>query len=409
MKSETVLLFTNSFPYGKGEQFLETEIIYLAKKFKQVYIFPTSVDENNRTLPKNCEVVVLNVKFNADKKLRYYVIRNCFAILKYYGYLVFTSNNRGYYLKKFRSVIVDLAIILEESKLYYSACKNYLNQTGLLYFYWFKKPVIHFVMLKAKKKIKHKLVSRAHGYDYDPSRNALGFYLFRELELRYIDNLVIASKWGAELEKRIYLKFSSKISSCHLGVENVDKLNPTNNSQIVHLVSCSFITESKRVELIIEILKSINLKIKWTHFGDGNLLEVMKKKTALLPANISCEFLGFKSNSFILNYYKTIPCDLFITTTLLEGGVPVSIMEAIAHGIPVIGTSVAGVPEIVNAKTGFLIAADFNPMEVAEIIAAYSLKSTEEKIALRKSSRLFYENNFRAEKNYNLFIDRYLK
>ncbi|MHB8261607.1 MAG: glycosyltransferase [Bacteroidia bacterium] len=405
--NNTIILFTYSFPYGKGEQWLESEILYLTKKFKQVYIYPNLTDENKRPLPDNCTVIKVSVKFKAEKKIRYYVLKHLFKVLRYYTYLLITSKNRTYYLKNIISISIDLAILQEEAALYYAAFKNYLKETNVLYFYWCINPVIKFALLKADKKIKHKLVSRAHGYDIDPGQNPLGFYLFRELELKYIDNLVVISKWGATLEKKLYPQFSSKISSCYLGVENDNNLNPSNDTPTFHLVSCSALIELKRVNLIVEILKHIKIPVKWTHIGEGPLLHEIKQQARMLPSNISCEFLGFKSNFFVLHYYKTTSCDLFITTTILEG-MPVSIMEAIAHGIPALGTAIAGIPEIVNEHTGFLIAADFNPAEVAEIITQYALTNIEEKTALRKSARMFYEKNFTAEKNFNLFINNYL-
>lgn len=408
MLNKTILLFTDSFPYGKAEPFLEAEIVYLAKKFKVVYIFPSNLGENERPLPSNCIVVDPAVKFKAEKKMRFYVLKNWYRILKFYFYLLIASEKRKYYFKNLGAVIVDLALLLEEAYLYLDILKEYLEKSNLIYFYWFRKPVINFALLKTSKRISHKLVARAHGYDYDPSRNVLGFYLYRELELNSLDNLVVASNWGAKLERKIYPKYSSKISSCHLGVANDLRLNPTNVDHVFHLVSCSFITKTKRVDLILEILKYVKIELKWTHIGDGNLLEIINQQSSLLPQNISCEFLGFRSNSFILDYYKMVPCDLFITTTLLEGGVPVSIMEAIAHGIPVIGPSIAGVPEIVNDQTGFLIPKDFDPKEIAELINNYSLKSTDQRELFRKSARQFYEKNFDAERNFNFFIDRYL-
>lgn len=46
--------------------------------------------------------------------------------------------------------------------------------------------------------------------------------------------------------------------------------------------------------------------------------------------------------------------DLFVNMSLSEG-IPVSIMEAISFGIPIIATNVGGNAEIVNDETGVLI------------------------------------------------------
>src|SRR5580692_902689 len=96
---DTLLLFTRSFPYGKGEEFLESEIIYLSKKFKQVYIYPNELNDAKRPLPDNCLVIPATIEFSPQKKLRHYVLKNLPEILRYYIYLLLKSKQRGYYLK----------------------------------------------------------------------------------------------------------------------------------------------------------------------------------------------------------------------------------------------------------------------------------------------------------------------
>ncbi len=384
--ADKLFLFSTSFPYGKAEQFLEPEIVYLSKKFKEVYIFPEIVDGEARLLPLNCKVIPLQVNFKLQKKFRYYFLKNFARLIKYYFYLILVSKQRGYYLKEIRKTLIDLVYKIETAKLYYTELKDYLKQSNLLYFYWLRTPFIYFAIMKEQKLINHKLISRAHGWDYDPKQSGLGFYLYREFELKQVDKVVVASKWGSELNKNIYPAFASKISFMHLGVEANWVVNPITEVPIPHLVSCALLVELKRIDLTIEILKHVSIPLKWTHIGDGPLLEKIKQRAAELPLNIEVEFLGHRSNSFVLDYYKTVPCDLFITPTLLE----------------------AGVPEIVNERTGFLIDKDFDPKEAAKKMKDYFSGTKEAKSLLRKNARLFYESNFSAKKKYTEFIKAYL-
>ena len=51
-------LFTTRFPYGAGEEFLEDEIVWLAKEFEHVYIVPAMCESNIiRSVPENCVVI----------------------------------------------------------------------------------------------------------------------------------------------------------------------------------------------------------------------------------------------------------------------------------------------------------------------------------------------------------------
>lgn len=49
-----LIFFTESFPYGKGESFIENEIEYLSREFDRIYILPkTSSTQEQRSLPAN--------------------------------------------------------------------------------------------------------------------------------------------------------------------------------------------------------------------------------------------------------------------------------------------------------------------------------------------------------------------
>ena len=55
-----LLLFTSSFPFGKYEAYLETEIIFLAKKFDKITIYPFFYKDKHmkmRKIPKNVEII----------------------------------------------------------------------------------------------------------------------------------------------------------------------------------------------------------------------------------------------------------------------------------------------------------------------------------------------------------------
>ena len=62
--------------------------------------------------------------------------------------------------------------------------------------------------------------------------------------------------------------------------------------------------------------------------------------------DIDLHLFGHLDNNEIFNMYKNNSYDYFITLSESEG-LPVSIMEAISCGIPVIATAVGGITEIV--------------------------------------------------------------
>ena len=94
----------------------------------------------------------------------------------------------------------------------------------------------------------------------------------------------------------------------------------------------------------------------------------------------------------------------------LNEGLPVSIMEAISFGIPVIATDVGGTSEIVrDGFNGYLLSKDFSDEDFAALLSrVYNMKDAEYE-TLRTNARAFWERNFDASKNYPAFISQITK
>ena len=110
------------------------------------------------------------------------------------------------------------------------------------------------------------------------------------------------------------------------------------------------------------------------------------------------------SNEKILEYYSQNYVDLFINVSDNEG-IPVSIMEAMSAGIPVVATDVGGTSEIVNEKNGYLIDVDFDPKKVAEIIDKYLNSSLVAQEEFRYEAYNTWKRNYDAASNYSNFAE----
>lgn len=180
------------------------------------------------------------------------------------------------------------------------------------------------------------------------------------------------------------------------------KMSLSSTDGTLRVLSCSSAVTLKRMEKIVDVLSLVDkVEIKWTHIGDGPLLkkiQIEAEKKLENKANIKFEFLGHFENERVHKFYSEQPVDVFINLSDSEG-LPVSIMESMSYGIPVIATDVGGTREIVNEKTGFLIPKDFQPQKVAEIITNFSLLSKEEKQKYREAAYEMWESKFDGEKN----------
>ena len=194
-----------------------------------------------------------------------------------------------------------------------------------------------------------------------------------------------------------------KFALSRLGVNNFNKTVIIDRNYCL-LLSCSNIIPVKRVHLIAEALYKIdNIAIKWVHFGDGLERKLVESLIEKLPSNIRVELMGRKDNKEIYNYYTENRPDLFINVSSSEG-VPVSIMEAMSFGIPVIATNVGGNSEIVNNQNGCLLNNTPNTTEIAESIIKIINSSSIQIIDMKRHSFETWNNEYNAKKNYSYFL-----
>ena len=118
--------------------------------------------------------------------------------------------------------------------------------------------------------------------------------------------------------------------------------------------------------------------------------------------------MGAIQNVEVYKYYNEHCADLFINVSSSEG-LPVSIMEAISFGIPVIATDVGGTGEIVkNGISGFLINRDFETVELAKKIMNIYELPYDEFISLRKNTRNLWREKYQGKINYKNFANEIL-
>ena len=78
--------------------------------------------------------------------------------------------------------------------------------------------------------------------------------------------------------------------------------------------------------------------------------------------------MGLIPNTEVVGVYQKHPPSLFINVSESEG-IPVSIMEALSCGLPIIATDVGGISEIVDDHVGVLVDKDFVFNDISNAIS----------------------------------------
>lgn len=397
----TIHLYTASYPYGKeGEPYLEAEIKILASQFKNVVIFPFEKKSNYlRTFPTN---VVVNDLISESRKSK-----TKFANLKWLDKLLFVRivfsemmQNRMFlfYLKNIRDFGYLYAEACQLSKVVHQTCDQE-NISVIHYSYWFDYIALSLAVAK-KKKLIDCAVSRVHGFDLYDSRSRLGVQPFRYLKTKYMNAIFPVSIMGEQYFKsRIHKGYWNKVNKSYLGVNNDNCDFPKQQGNQKNIVSCSTIIPLKRLWILIDALKKVEVPVQWVHLGDGPELESLKVKCEQLPAHIKVNWKGKLTNQEVYDFYQNQYVDLFVNCSYSEG-LPVSMMEAISFGIPILSFDVGGISEIVTAETGYLV----NDSQDVERFGTALKEALSDNSLDRNKIRSHYERNFDAHKNYSDFV-----
>jgi len=399
--------------------FVINDIKQIAKKADTIYLFSVNPLEGKEALPDNIVVFESFIDWQHFKPLKI-VLKNLWAILEIYLNECIASKK----LLPFKKSIALLA-----SNIYKAECiMEKFTVYGLqftdgkrmgdkniqhfpFYSFWFYD-CIYLAWMRKKGWI-DKAVTRAHGGDLFEERGSLeGKILFRNFQLKYLDKVLSVSQTGTSYLQNKYSKYSKKIDTSYLGSPRHDYLNPINKGGRFVLVSCARVRNIKRIHKIAEMLQKIDFPLTWYHIGDENLearndntIAIYKENKVKLKDKSNIQFVakGNMSNESIMEFYKQTPIDLFISLSEAEG-VPVSMMEAISFGIPILSTDVGGCKEIVTEETGVLIPLQTEMGEVARIIIMFK-NSAQNTSEFRSGVRRFWTISFDAEKNYEEIIN----
>lgn len=425
---DTLVFFTDRFPFGKGEAFIENEIPYLAGRFEKIVIIPTALTADvsvRRQLPSN--VIVLppankdNLYENGRPTIRQrlvwslrYMLPWCIAVFfrkEFYAEVFDLLRTHQFNLKRFATIIRSLAPTIRNIH-HFSALKG---KTGIqdsdkiyIYSYWLNENVTYvYEMLGIKKGSVKTVVARAHGYDLYSERRGCNYIPFQKRILGKINALYLISQNGKDYIMQKYPQYKEKYRLSYLGTRDYG-VAPYVRNTIFHVVSCSYVIPVKRVHRIVDALSTItNKNIVWTHFGAGQDFEVLKdysKEKLSSLQNIQIEFKGQILNQELMKYYQNNSVSLFINVSESEG-LPVSVMEVLSFGIPVVATNVGGTGEaVINGYNGYLLKPDFSDIELSEIITKIICMNETEYQHMRENAREKWNELFSESVNYRKFI-----
>lgn len=256
-----------------------------------------------------------------------------------------------------------------------------------------------------------KAISLAHSFEVDPLKNQYVECFYKDFCHKKLDCIDFISHTVMEQYVKNYAIphgwETSHITVDYLGVEKkYPGLANYHTAEPFHLVSCSHCVPVKRIDLIASALATLHdIKIHWTHIGSGQEYEKLRHLTSKFGDNIKVCFPGAIPNDLVHKFMAENAIDAFINVSSSEG-LPVTLMEAISYGIPVIATDVGGNCEVVSDQVGRLLNANPTVEEIAQAISDILTSEKKVKEQYKKNAVMLYETKFMAENIRPLFYQK---
>lgn len=220
---------------------------------------------------------------------------------------------------------------------------------------------------RQQKQGKIKIIYTAHGFHFykgAPLLNWIIFYPVEKYLSRFTDVLILINNedYHIALNKKFKAKQIVKLDGVGVDLNKFSYEKSKKNelrkrfgyspSDFIILYIAEFIPR-KNHEFLLNAITEIREKIpnlKLLLPGKGILLEKIKKQAKTLGLNDIINFIGYSKE---INNLCNIS-DLYVTTSHQEG-LPISVIEAMACGLPIIASNIRGQNDvIIDGRNGYL-------------------------------------------------------
>lgn len=395
-----LIYFTYSFPFGGiGGGWKTTELDVLQEAFDEIVLVPFWREgPDSGILDQNRKIQLLDPVFNGHPPIRTN-FHKLFRSPRVFNYLRELTAKRPYRKKAWRESWLISSIFIERMQEHPELRKLLLSAPDAetyLYFFW---GVDHTLMIPyLNPAFFRKIIVRFHGYDlYEDDPVYKGYLPYRKPMMQKITDALFVSDHGMRWFNERYPNPQMRRHLALLGARPVGAAIPSTDG-VLRILSCSWLVPLKRVPMLAEALSRLPFPVEWTHLGSGQDQERVDTVVRQFPTHVRAVLPGAVPHERLSEYYAGKPVDLFINISETEG-MPVSIMEALSAGVPVLATDVGGSSEIVSDENGRILPADLDAAQLAQAITWFQQLDTAERQRMRDTSARIFTGRLDAHTN----------
>ena len=341
--------------------------------------------------------------------LNCFLISNMYPTQKYPGYGSFVKNVcdglsplgiHTIYKAVIRGRATSLiGKIFKYIQFYYDIAIYYFRSYDFIYLHFpnHAVPILSILMLLARRKV----VVNFHGEDLLYNRHGFTGVLGRMMEhfcRRYASAIVVPSEYFAEIVRNRNIITPNKIIVSPSGGINSEIFfaSESYNDGVLHL---GYVGRLEREKGVWEALYSCELvRDRWpvdlTIIGYGSCYNDLLMYIESHNLSKIVKIIHGVAQKDLGRYYRNM--NLFLFSSRLEESLGLTGIEAMACGVPVIGSNIGGIATYVrDGKNGFLVK-PANVDDIVNSIEKYQNLSDGEKRSMRKccieSSKQFYSS-----------------
>jgi colanic acid/amylovoran biosynthesis glycosyltransferase len=398
MENLRVAALTQTFPFGSGETFIDDEALaWGAHPRFRVLWFPSSKTDEQRFKPAE--------SVSPEKRL----LTKIFQGLRHFPWIAFLFELREI-AKLGSSRFIPRLFILFRQGLQAGVrirCLLREERFDVYYSYWATPDAV--AAQQVAKNHESISIVRSHGSD-----------LYEGIASDYLPFRRFLTSAAGQPTKHVYLCDSARLFAdsrfgsspylvAPLGIRSSpgmrEKENKNSHFEAPYtFVSASNLSPVKRLYTVAEVLNILfgqGLVSTWHHFG-GAPSEI---DTLLSNINIKfrerVRFHGFLKNDDFREKLETLNNAVFINLSSSEG-MPVTLMEAMAAGMPIVATDVGCISELVLPQAGLLVSAKSSSKDLSGQISEWLMDFDLSQGA--RFSRQHVNANHRASDNYRKLL-----
>jgi glycosyltransferase involved in cell wall biosynthesis len=203
-----------------------------------------------------------------------------------------------------------------------------------------------------------------------------------------------------------------KIEMLHMGVRiPVSGSKFQKHRKIFTIITPANLLEVKGHQYLIEacaiLVKSGIKNFQCIFYGGGPLRDKLERLVEEKKLTNYIKIPGAIPHEKLMGMYKNHEVDLVILPSITTNkgeheGIPVSLMEAMAFGIPVISTNTGGIPELVNDESGIIVE-EKNVKDITDALEKF-IKDKKFGNKIGKKGMLKVKKDFNVETNVKSLI-----